>query len=543
MNPIRRINTVTLCSVDGSSSSDDSSVNYSTNNFKSKTCATTWHVKVPINEYNIVLQEIYKDTDYLKNDRGQINKVNFLTLCVNSCDTHKFFIKFDDYQYVKSVEFTGHIGSMKAAFGLLHKFPSIREVIFCLNDGNMKCNNDDFKNCLNTDVTQAPTVEHLKIMVTASEDSFKDIQMGEQSWRLDEILFLSHLVIPNIKYLILRLLETVIITISFRNKRLVMSRQYRLVQDVILDPTKAPSQTAVFNALESIQQQYKPEVVIEVEDISDSSSEHDSSPTQCSSHANYEQNLLPSSSECLNYADCEANFSLNYPLSSVQSTEEMEIRTASYPSSSQSHRSYIDSTLKGIESTKEENQFYESKQFEREIMEPQGLAVDPDGDLRMKLSRMRNPSPPPPSLSPRRVVSSESAGHYSRDTDLSNQRQPYRENWDRTESGERTFNGNREPFGRHEAESPIPTNQSERNYIGREKRDNYESRSRGSTSFSRRKRSYEFRESDEQSRYVAHYSRLLDNTYEIYRGRGRDRGRRARGLGRGRDSAYQYRKP
>ncbi|CAL8129636.1 unnamed protein product [Orchesella dallaii] len=208
MFKMRKSKLVAVCSVD-SSSHDDIPAKYSIKSFKLESCKSSWHIKVPINDHNIVLHEMYADV--YNQDFTSCQKVNFLTLCCNSnVDVSTIKLSYEEYQHVKCVEFTGYIGSMKVAFELLHKFPNVKEVIFVLTDDNVKSENEEYLNYRNEDgfVTKALTVEKLAISQNYKdcEQRSRDIQEEENIWRLDEILFLSRLCIPNIQKIETKLL-------------------------------------------------------------------------------------------------------------------------------------------------------------------------------------------------------------------------------------------------------------------------------------------------------------------------------------------------
>ncbi|CAL8129632.1 unnamed protein product [Orchesella dallaii] len=208
MFKMRKSKLVTVCSVD-SFSHDDVPAQYSINSFKLQSCKSSWHIKVPINDHNLVLHEMYGDV--YNQDVASCQKVNFLTLCCNSnVDVSTIKLRYEEYKHVKCVEFTGYIGSMKVAFELLHKFPNVKEVIFALTDDNVKSENAEYVSYRNEDgfVTKALTVEKLAIFqdYKRCEQRSKDIQGEESIWRLDEVLFLSRLCIPNIQKIEAKLL-------------------------------------------------------------------------------------------------------------------------------------------------------------------------------------------------------------------------------------------------------------------------------------------------------------------------------------------------
>ncbi|CAL8089528.1 unnamed protein product [Orchesella dallaii] len=200
MSKMRKSKLVTVCSVD--SHRDDGPGTFSSNTIKSRSSKSSWYIKVPINDHNIALYEVYGDS-YSK-ESSPCQKVNFLTLCCKSnMDVNSIRLSYEEYQHVRCVEFTGHVGSMKVAFELLHKFPNVKELIFVLNDNNVKCESEEYRSYKNEDgyVTKALTVEKLSILQDFSvcEKSSKEAQDGGKVWRIDEILYLSRLCIPKIK--------------------------------------------------------------------------------------------------------------------------------------------------------------------------------------------------------------------------------------------------------------------------------------------------------------------------------------------------------
>ncbi|ODM89665.1 hypothetical protein Ocin01_17017 [Orchesella cincta] len=203
VNKMRKTKLVTVCSVD-TPSYDDGSTAYSTNTIRSRSSKAYLYSKVPINNFNIALYEVYGES--YSRESSPCQRVNFLTLCCTAdVDVNTIRLSFDEYQHVKYIEYTGHIGSMKVAFELLHKFPNVKELLFILNDNNIKCENEEEYHSYKYEeafVSKALTIEKLSIVQEFSVLEKRSIDLQQEPgkiWRLDEILFLSQLCIPNIK--------------------------------------------------------------------------------------------------------------------------------------------------------------------------------------------------------------------------------------------------------------------------------------------------------------------------------------------------------
>lgn len=187
---------MSVCSV--IDSNDCESITYTSSNIPSRKTKCHIYVKAPISAVNLLMLEIYPETKEILQEQA-CHKLNIIALCCDENTTvDDIPCNFQhDYYSVEVVDLSGHIGSMRLAFQLLHKFIKLREVGFYISDQNVQFplgKEDSFEGLQKYYNVESVRIFHDLSVITKEN---KDLQF--KKWRLDEFLDGCRACFPNLK--------------------------------------------------------------------------------------------------------------------------------------------------------------------------------------------------------------------------------------------------------------------------------------------------------------------------------------------------------